>query len=120
MKVIVRISKSFKRLAKPLLKKYSSLRVELLTLENKLVKNPKLGTPLGLNAYKIRLSVKSKKRGKSGGLRVISHLDTEIIGIIKDEEGFTIVNLISIYDKGETDIITDKELKDLISRIQNE
>jgi len=117
MKVIVRISKSFKRQAKPLLRKYSSLRRELFVLEKVLIENPKLGKPLGLNAYKIRLSVKSKKKGKSGGLRIITHLETEIIGIIKDEGGITVVTLLSIYDKGETEVITDKELKDLISRL---
>ena len=120
MKVIIRVSKSFKRQAKPLLKKYPSLKDELLILENKLIENPRIGSPLGSDSYKIRLSVKSKRRGKSGGLRVISHIDTEIVGIIKNEDGKIIVNLISIYDKSETDIISDKELKDFISRLQNE
>jgi len=45
MKVIVRISKSFKRQAKPLLRKYSSLRRELFVLEKVLIENPKLGKP---------------------------------------------------------------------------
>ena len=119
MKVIVRVTKSFVRQAKPFLKKYSSLRSELSELEHKLIENPKTGTPLGLNTHKIRLSVKSKGKGKSGGLRVITHLSTEIIGITIEEGDTTIVTLLSIYDKSETAAITDKELKDLIARLEN-
>jgi hypothetical protein len=47
MKAIVRVSTSFKRLAKPLLKKYSSLKDELFALENELSENPRFGEPLG-------------------------------------------------------------------------
>ena len=120
MKVIVRVSKSFKRQAKPLLKKFSSLSKELIQLENEFKKNPHFGKPLGSNSYKIRLAVKSKGKGKSGGLRVISHLETEIIGIIETENDKIIVNLISIYDKSETTSISDKELRDLIAGLQFE
>lgn len=120
MKVIVRVSKSFKVLAKALLRKYASLNNELIQLEQNLLQNPKLGTPLGNNSYKIRLAVRSKGKGKSGGLRIISHLTTEIIGIIESNEESIIVTLISIYDKSETSNISDKELKDIINRLQNE
>jgi len=65
MKVIVNISKSFRRLAKPLLKKFNSLNKELIQLEKDLIDNPKLGKPLGHNAFKIRLAVASKGKGKS-------------------------------------------------------
>lgn len=119
MKVIVRVTKSFKRQAKPLLKKYSSLSKELTQLENELIENPRLGKPLGQDSFKIRIAVKSKGKGKSGGLRVISHLDTEIIGLIESEGEEVIVNLISIYDKSEAASISDKELRDLITGLQN-
>jgi len=52
MKVIVNITKSFKRQAKPLLKKFSSLNKELIHLEKDLIDNPKLGKPLGHNVFK--------------------------------------------------------------------
>jgi mRNA-degrading endonuclease RelE of RelBE toxin-antitoxin system len=120
VKVIVRVSKSFKRQAKPLLKKFSSLNNELIQLENELVDNPRLGKPIGQDSYKIRLAVKSKGKGKSGGLRIISHLDAEIIGLIETEDDTIIVNLISIYDKSDTGTISDNELSDLISALQNE
>ena len=120
MKVIVNISKSFKKLAKPLLKKFSSLNLELARLEKDLIDNPKLGKSLGHNTYKIRLAVASKGKGKSGGLRVISFLNTEIIGVIEIDGEITNVNLIAIYDKSETASISEKELRDLINRIQSE
>jgi len=120
MKVIVRVSKGFKRQAKPLLKKFSSLTNELIKLEDELKDNPHLGKPIGQDSYKIRLLVKSKGKGKSGGLRVVSHLDTEIIGMIETEDDEIIVNLISIYDKSETATISDKELRDLIAGLVNE
>lgn len=120
MKVIVRVSKSFGRQAKPLLKKFASLRSELIQLENELHDNPKLGKSLGHDSYKIRLAVKSKGKGKSGGIRIISHLNTEIVGLIEFEENNTVINLISIYDKSDTASISDKELKDLITGLKQE
>lgn len=76
-----------------------------------------MGTHLGNDTYKIRLAIKSKNKGKSGGLRVISHLETEIIGFAKHNGENTTVILISIYDKGTTASISDKELKEFISKI---
>lgn len=119
MKVTVRISLSFKRQAKPLLKKYPSLIKELAQLELDLKNNPRMGTALGNDTYKIRMAIKSKNKGKSGGIRVISHLETEILGFaeINADESITVI-LISIYNKSETASISDRELKDLISHIK--
>lgn len=120
MKVIIRVAKSFKRQAKPLLKKYPSLRGELNSLEGELIKNPRIGVPLGLDSYKIRLGVQSKGKGKSGGLRVISHLETEILELVALEGNDIMVTLLSIYDKSETASISDKELRELISMLEDE
>ena len=72
MKNEIIITPNFKKEAKPLLKKYPSLKNELLGLEQKLFHNPNEGTSVGGNAFKIRLAVKSKGKGKSGGMRVIT------------------------------------------------
>ena len=117
MKVIVKITRSFTRQAKPLLKKFSSLKKELSQLEYALIDHPKLGKPLGHDSFKIRIAVQSKGKGKSGGLRVISHIDTEVIGVIEEIEEVTYVNLIAIFDKSDTGTISEKELIDLINRI---
>ena len=69
--------------------------------------NPFIGTSLGKNFYKIRLSIRSKGKGKSGGARVIT-----CVKILA-----TTVYLASIYDKSEKENITDKELKELAKTI---
>ena len=120
MKVIVRITKNFKKEAKPLLKKYRSLSKDILGLEKELILKPMMGTPLGKNIFKIRLKVTSKGKGKSGGARVISLVETTLIGVVEqaDQEEIT-VNLLSIYDKSDVATITDLELKDLINSFRN-
>lgn len=80
MKVTVRITKNFKTEAKPLLKKYHSLAGDLQNLEKELLASPRLGVSLGNDAYKIRLKITSKGKGKSGGARVISLVETAVIG----------------------------------------
>ena len=99
----------FKKEAKRLIRKYPSLKAELIELQNELSANPKTGTPLGNNAYKIRLAVKSKSKGKSGGARVITYIVTE------NKE----VYLLTIYDKAEFDTITNKALEKIIAIIKD-
>jgi mRNA-degrading endonuclease RelE of RelBE toxin-antitoxin system len=112
--VSVRITRSFKTAVKPLLKKYPSLSRDLLKLEKQLQQDPKLGTSLGHNAFKIRLKVSSKAKGKSGGARVISLVESILISEVQLVEEQITVNLLTIYDKADTASISNKELKDLI------
>lgn len=114
MKVTVRVTKTFKITVKPLLKRHPSLSEDLLLLEASLQKTPKLGTALGNNIYKIRLKISSKAKGKSGGARVISLVETTLIGEVNLKPDEMTVNLITIYDKADTASISDKELKELI------
>jgi len=104
----VRLVRSFERDAKALLKKYTSLRQELATLGEELQENPTLGTPLGQDCYKIRLAIKSKGKGKSGGSRIITYVVTD------NEE----VILLTIYDKQVKDNISEKELKELLANLE--
>ncbi len=60
-------SDKFKKEAKRLSKKYPSLKEELADLNDTLAEKPETGTPLGNDTYKIRLAIKSKGKGKSGG-----------------------------------------------------
>ena len=98
----------FEKDLKRLVKKYPSLKQEYIDLVKSLKEDPDQGTPLGHHCYKIRLSVASKGKGKSGGARVITFL------LIKDHT----VYLLSIYDKSEKDSISDKELKALLELIE--
>ena len=52
----------FKKEAKRLVKKYPSLKTELLELNNEVSVNPKAGTALGNDTYKIRLAIKRKRQ----------------------------------------------------------
>lgn len=95
----------FDRQLKRLSKKYPSLKEEYLELIKSLEQNPEQGTHLGNNCYKIRLAIASKRKGKSGGARVITNF------VIADES----VYLLSIYDKSEKTNLTDKELIELLN-----
>ena len=81
----------FTRQLKRLVKKYPSLKSEMSYLIESLEVNPKQGTPLGKECYKIRLAIGSKGKGKSGGARVITH-----VYILRKT-----VYLLSMYDKSE-------------------
>ncbi|HOY16913.1 MAG TPA: hypothetical protein PLC89_06470 [Haliscomenobacter sp.] len=94
---------------------------ELQTLQGELLQNPRLGTLIRENTYKIRLAVKSKGKGKSGGLRIITHVfELEIEVAENEKEQRTTIVLVSIYDKSEMDNLPDKELRELIEGIEEE
>lgn len=97
----------FERQAKRLIRKYPSLKYELLELVQKLKQNPEQGIALGNRCFKIRIAIASKGKGKSGGARVISNI------VVTDNT----VYLLSIYDKSEKDNLSDKELKELLQFI---
>jgi hypothetical protein len=49
------------------LKKYPSIKKDIAALGKQLLVNPVMGTSLGNNCYKIRMTITSKDTGKSGG-----------------------------------------------------
>ena len=89
------------------MKKYPSLKQELSELISSLKLNPEQGTPLGNNSFKIRLSISSKGKGKSGGARVITHLYIQNTTVI----------LLTIFDKSEQSNITDNDIRLLLKQI---
>ena len=97
----------FERQAKTLIKKYASLKKELLHLVEELKENPEQGTPIGKSCFKIRIAIASKGKGKSGGARVIANF------VVTEAT----VYLLSIYDKSEKENLTNKELIELLSSI---
>ena len=105
-------TKIFERQLKRLAKKFPSLKNDLADFHDKLLNNPTMGSSLGKNAYKVRLAVKSKAKGKSGGFRIITHLELDYV--ITD---LTNIFLLSIYDKSETENIRNRELRRLIENI---
>lgn len=101
---------NFKKEAKRLLKKYSSLRREIEELGNSLLLNPLMGTLMRDGFYKIRLGIKSKGKGKRGGARVIA-----FVRVVAE-----VIYLVSIYDKSEQSDITDSELDRLLTELPEE
>ncbi|QDK83411.1 hypothetical protein EXU85_34320 [Spirosoma sp. KCTC 42546] len=99
------LSAQFKRIFKRLSKKYKSLNIELEKLIDSLEVSPTQGTSLGQNCYKIRLAVRSKSTGKSGGARVITYVVTA------DEQ----VILLTIYDKKVKANLKSGELDQLLN-----
>ncbi|UNE67085.1 type II toxin-antitoxin system RelE/ParE family toxin [Leptospira interrogans] len=98
----------FDRQAKRLIKKFPSLKKEIAGLIESLKTNPTQGTKIALDCYKIRLSIASKGKGKSGGARVITHF------LVKD----TAVFLMLIYDKAEQENVSNVEIEELLKEIE--
>ena len=98
---------SFEKELKKLVKKYPSIKSDIADLGKQLLSNPSTGKPIGNNCYKIRMAISAKGTGKSGGARVITY-----VKIVQEK-----IFLFSIYDKGEQETITEKEIEQLLKRL---
>jgi len=107
MRIEINTTPTFDREYKWLKKKYNSLPDDLLLLENELIQNPSTGVDLGGNIRKVRMSVKSKNKGKSGGARVITY--HAIVSMTEDR-----ILLVTIFDKSEPDNLSNAEIKQII------
>ena len=107
MRFEVKYSPVFERAIKRLAKKYPSVRGDLAALIVELSKEPRTGAPLGKDCYKVRMAIRSKGKGRSGGARVIT-----CVKVVKST-----VILLTVYDKSETDTISDSELERLLAFI---
>jgi mRNA-degrading endonuclease RelE of RelBE toxin-antitoxin system len=98
---------------KTLAKKYHSLKGEYKDLVKHLEANPTEGADhIGQGCYKIRLAIKSKGRGKSGGARVAYFIQLQPEGENPGE-----VVLLTIFDKADRSTITTKELSDILKNL---
>jgi len=97
-------SDNFNKELKKLAKKHPSVKLDIKTLSDLLKLDPLQGEPLGKDCYKIRMSITSKGKGKSGGSLVITCVK------VLDKD----VYLLSIFDKSDKDSISDKELDALL------
>ncbi len=102
----INFTPDFERQFKQLARKYKSLPNDLFLLVQLLRNNPEQGIPLGHHLYKIRLSINSKGKGKSGGARVITYL------VHKERS----VYFVSIYDKGQLDNLTKDQILQLLAK----
>jgi hypothetical protein len=99
---------TFDKSSKRLIKKYKSLSSEITDFIYLTQKDGIQGILLGNGIYKARLAVKSKGKGKSGGLRVISY--HELLVSVKDNT----VYLVTIYDKNEISSLSKAEIESIL------
>ena len=107
MNYSITTSSYFNVVAKKLAKKYPSFKEDLIAFREELLKNPQQGTELSPGIRKIRMAIKSKGKGKSGGARVITYnfLTAEMDGKIV---------LLLIYDKEDASSVKVNVLKEII------
>ena len=72
MAVTIVPTDNFIKELKRLSKKHRGILSDIASLSAQLKENPTMGTDLGQNVYKIRLSISGTNKGKSGGARVIT------------------------------------------------
>lgn len=114
MNVTIAFHRQFLKDAKRLLKKYRSLTDDLQCFVAELKENPDMGVDLGAGVRKVRLSIASKGKGKSGGARVITFRR------IQDSEGTVRILLLTMYDKNEIANVSDTFIRSLIADVKNE
>ena len=107
MNYSITTSSYFDVAAKKLAKKYSSFKDDLVNFGKYLLENPKQGTELAPGIRKIRMAIKSKGKGKSGGTRVITY------NFITQKMDGKIV-LLLIYDKEDASTAKVSVLKEII------
>ena len=91
---------------KQLSRRYRSFKENLSKLLDALEQDPQQGEPLGKDCYKVRLAISAKRKGKSGGARVITCVK------IVDEQVF----LIALYDKSDLETMKDAAI---VQRLKN-
>ena len=116
MKYKFHVLQNFSKEAKPLLKKYKSLKKDLIKLKEEIEANPLLGTSLGGGFKKIRLNITTKRKGKSGGARVITH---EVVFNIDTDDETKSVIFVSIYDKSEIESKKTSDFKEIVEEFRN-
>ena len=103
-------SDDFKIAFKRLLKKYRTLKQDLLKVMDEILESPsEVGVPLFATVRKMRMAISAKGRGKSGGARLILSL--------YQQEG--IVFFLFIYDKNEMENVSDELIKEILKDMED-
>jgi mRNA-degrading endonuclease RelE of RelBE toxin-antitoxin system len=93
--------------AKRLAKRHRSFIDDLQDFQDELLENPYQGTELSPGIRKIRLTIDSKGRGKSGGARVIT-----FTYLVDEKDG--VVILLLLYDKADASNIKMNVVRKII------
>lgn len=97
----------FLKSAKILSKRYKSFKNDLKELIKEITLNPHIGVSLGNGLRKLRMSITSKGKGKSGGARVITFT------LIAEEEREK-VTFLYVYDKSDMANISDAKIRQIL------
>ena len=111
MSYVINPHKTFLVEAKRLKKRYRSFNDDLEDFKKGLQENPFQGIELCPGIRKIRMSIKSKGRGKSGGARVITANEV----IIAEHKGR--IALLTIYDKSDASTVDVKVIRQMAQEI---
>lgn len=102
----VKETETFSKCIKKLHKRFKNIQKDCDKFVNRLAIIDDLGISLGNGIYKVRIATSDKKSGKSAGYRLISYLK------LTDGE----IYLMYIYDKSDTDSISEKQIDDLFQK----
>lgn len=103
----IQTTSHFDNEAKRLAKRHRSFIDDLQDFQEELLKNPYQGTELSPGIRKIRLTINSKGRGKSGGARVIT-----FTYLVDEKDG--VVILLLLYDKADASSIKMNVVREII------
>jgi mRNA-degrading endonuclease RelE of RelBE toxin-antitoxin system len=102
-------SGKFKKTFKKMAKKYASLVNDYAAVEKELLTNPHAGVSLGEGYRKVRMAIRSKRKGKRGGVRIIAY------ELCLKVENDTLI-LVDIYDKAELNTVETNEYTHLLQK----
>ena len=105
--ITVSVSDDFAKEAKRLAKKYPSFKQDYKEFLESIKNNPLQGDEITKNIRKIRMAIKAKGKGKSGGARVIT------LNILTDVENGNVVFLL-LYDKEDASTVKVNVVKQLV------
>ena len=105
--ITVSVSDDFSKEAKRLAKKYPSLKQDYKEFLESIKNNPLQGDEITKNIRKIRMAIKAKGKGKSGGARVIT------FNVLTDVENGHVIFLL-LYDKEDASTVKVNVVKQLV------
>lgn len=105
--ITISVSNDFAKEAKRLAKKYPSFKQDYKDFLVSIKNNPLQGDEITKNIRKIRMAIKAKGKGKSGGARVIT------FNILTDIENGHVVFLL-LYDKEDASTVKVNVVKQLV------
>lgn len=102
----------FKVQAKALQKRHRSFKEDLKEIILSLQENPFQGIELSPGIRKIRMAIKSKGRGKSGGARIITYTI-----VLAENEGK--IYLMNVFDKSDFSTVELDIVKEMIKKLSD-